>query len=55
MGDWLKEPPETPKSTDAQVPYVKRRRAMHTVSPPQVKIPNHGLKIRTYLSRLSHL
>lgn len=33
------------KSTDAQVPYIKWGRSMHTVSPLHLWTPSHGLKI----------
>lgn len=34
-----------PKSMDAQVPYIKWRRTMHTFSPPHPRATNRGLEI----------
>lgn len=38
-------PPQIPRSTESQVPYIKWCRAWHTVAPPHIQIPNHRLKI----------
>lgn len=42
---WLQDPPRIPNSMDAQVPYIKWYKTMHTLSSPHPRDPNQGLKI----------
>lgn len=42
-GGWIQDPCQTPKSMEAQVPYIKQHRTMPTTCLPRT--PDHGEKI----------
>lgn len=44
MADWLQIFPQTPKSKDTQLPYVKWHSSMHTIGPLHPQTPNCGWK-----------
>lgn len=48
--------PHMPKSADAQVPYIKRQRSMHTVGSPHPRTPNHGSKkVQVLIKKYPHI
>ena len=39
--DWFQDPPQIPKSKDAQIPEVKWHSIVNVVSPPYQQMQNH--------------